>query len=126
MTLFHSTSAFHRNWSRTPSADVERNLLKADNLPQHFQLIYRAPMESYLTWTKNISTGTVTFLSILAGYQLATSMSFINTIQKIDISILLSNETDLYYFAAGFVLINLAIRAFVATFPLRIYKSGKK
>lgn len=83
-------------------------------------------MESYLNWTKNVSTGTVTFLSVLVGYQLATTMSFINISKKIDISILVSNETDLYYFAAGFVLINLAIRAFVSAFPLRIYKSGKK
>lgn len=83
-------------------------------------------MENYLTWTKNISTGTVTFLSILAGYQLATKLSLLNVAQKIDITVLVSNETDLYYFAGGFVLINLAIRAFVATFPLRIYKSGKR
>ncbi|KAM8713957.1 hypothetical protein ACLKA7_014163 [Drosophila subpalustris] len=120
------TSAFRCNWRKSSSIDVERQLQTADNLPEHFQLIYRAPLENYMTWTKNISTGTVTFLSLLAGYQLATAMSFMNIVKQIDISFLVSNETDLYYFTAGFVLINLAVRAFVAKYPLRIYKSADK
>lgn len=75
---------------------------------------------------KNISTGTVTFLGLIAGYQLATAMSFMGVVKQIDISLLVSNETDLYYFTVGFVLINIAIRAFVAKYPLRIYKSADK
>lgn len=120
------TSAFRYNWRKASSVEVEQKLLADDNLPEHFQLIYRAPLENYVTWTKNVSTGTVTFISLLAGYQLATTMSFMNIVKQIDISFLVSNETDLYFFAAGFVLINLAIRAFVAKYPLRIYKSSQK
>ncbi|XP_064541533.1 uncharacterized protein LOC135430692 [Drosophila montana] len=120
------TSAVRCNWRHRDSVSVEQYLLKGDNLPEHYQLIYRAPLEDYVTWTKNVSTGTVTVIGLIAGCQLATTMSFMNIARKIDISMLVSNETDLYYFAAGFVLINLAIRAFVAKYPLRIYKSADK
>ncbi|ALC40832.1 CG33228, partial [Drosophila busckii] len=118
------TNAACYNWRKAASAaDVEQNLLQVDNLPESYQLIYRAPLENYLNWTKNVSTATVTTIGLLAGYQYATSIHFINVVQQINVAMLVSNETDLYYFAGGFVLINLAIRAFVAKYPLRIYKS---
>ncbi|EDW01667.1 uncharacterized protein LOC6561142 [Drosophila grimshawi] len=120
------TSAARCKWRSIGSADVERNLLRGDNLPDNYQLIYRAPMEEYVAWTKNVSTATVTLISLVAAYQLATTMSFMNIAKKIDIAVLVSNESDIYFFAAGFVLINLAIRAFVAKYPLRIYKSADK
>lgn len=53
-------------------------------------------------------------------------MNVINMVQKMDIAILVSQESDLYFFLGGFVLINLAIRTFVAKYPLRIYKSSDK
>lgn len=125
MFLF-STSPLRCKWRNTGSADVERTLLKRDNLPAHYQLIYRAPLEKYVTWTKNVSTFTVSVIALIAGYQLATSINFMNLVRKIDVGVLVSNEADLYFFAAGFVLINLAIRIFVFKYPLRIYKSGDK
>ncbi|KAH8413603.1 hypothetical protein KR222_001619, partial [Zaprionus bogoriensis] len=118
------SSALHRNWHRSTSGDVERNLLRADNLSQNYQLIYRAPLGDYLAWTKNISTATVTLLSLIAGYQLASASSFTGIAKQIQIASLVSNETDLYYFTVGFVLINLAIRVFIARYPLRIYKTN--
>ncbi|XP_023162655.2 uncharacterized protein LOC111593843 [Drosophila hydei] len=120
------TSPLRCKWRNTGSADVERTLLKRDNLPAHYQLIYRAPLEKYVTWTKNVSTFTVSVIALIAGYQLATSINFMNLVRKIDVGVLVSNEADLYFFAAGFVLINLAIRIFVFKYPLRIYKSGDK
>jgi len=105
---------------------VERRLLTGDRLPDNYKLIYRAPIESYVTWTKNISTATTSILGLVAAYHWATTMNIVNMVQKIDIAILVSQESDLYYFLTGFVLINLAIRAFVAKYPLRIYKSSEK
>jgi len=105
---------------------VERRLLTGDRLPDNYKLIYRAPIESYVTWTKNISTATTSILGLVAAYHWATTMNIVNMVQKMDIAILVSQESDLYYFLTGFVLINLAIRAFVAKYPLRIYKSSEK
>ncbi|XP_062133001.1 uncharacterized protein LOC133843449 isoform X2 [Drosophila sulfurigaster albostrigata] len=119
-------SAFCCNWRKSASVDVERKLLNDDNLPNHYQLIYRAPMENYVAWSKNVSTATVSIIGLLAGYQFATTSNMLDMTRQIDISILMSNESDLYYFTVGFVLINLAIRAFVAMYPLRIYKSSDK
>ncbi|KAH8369606.1 hypothetical protein KR093_000274, partial [Drosophila rubida] len=120
------TSASSWNWRKSPSVDVERKLLCDDNLPNHYQLIYRAPMENYVTWSKNVSTVTMSIIGLLAGYQWNTTSNMMDMTRQIDISVLVSNESDLYYFAVGFVLINLAIRAFVAKYPLRIYKSSDK
>jgi len=108
------------------SGEVERRLLTGDGLPDNYKLIYRAPIESYVTWTKNISTATTSILGLVAAYHWATTMNIVNMVQKMDIAILVSQESDLYYFLTGFVLINLAIRAFVAKYPLRIYKSSEK
>ncbi|XP_016972566.1 uncharacterized protein LOC108039905 [Drosophila rhopaloa] len=113
-------------WRNVGSGEVERKLLSGDSLPDNYKLIYRAPIESYVTWTKNMSTATTSILGLVAAYHWATTMNFVNTVQKMDIAILVSQESDLYYFLTGFVLINLAIRAFVAKYPLRIYKSSEK
>ncbi|EDW08500.2 uncharacterized protein LOC6578657 [Drosophila mojavensis] len=121
------TSALRCKWRNTSSADVERSLLKGDNLPANYQLIYRAPLEKYVTWAKNVSTLTVSLISLVAAYNLATtSMNFSNAVKKIDVGVLASTEADFYFFAVGFVLINMAIRIFVFKYPLRIYKSGDK
>ncbi|KRF97985.1 uncharacterized protein Dwil_GK28122 [Drosophila willistoni] len=114
-------------YQKRTSSDVERKLLHKDKLPESsYQLIYRAPIEYYVTWTKNISTLTVSVIGLVAAYQFATNMNFINLARKIDLATLVSHETDLYFFLSGFVLINLAIRIFVAKYPLRIYKSNDK
>ncbi|KAH8269506.1 hypothetical protein KR018_004371, partial [Drosophila ironensis] len=120
------TSSLHCNRKVVTSGDVERKLLQGDQLPPNYQLIYRAPIENYVNWTKNISTGTTSVLGLVAAYHWATTMDIFNTVQKMNIAILVSDESDLYYFLGGFVLINLAIRAFVAKYPLRIYKSSDK
>ncbi|KAH8350143.1 hypothetical protein KR067_002800 [Drosophila pandora] len=120
------TSQIHNKWQNPPSGDVERKLLYVDKLPENYQLIYRAPIENYVTWTKNISTATTSVLGLIAAYHWATTMNVVNMVQKVDIAILVSQESDLYYFLCGFVLINLAIRTFVAKYPLRIYKSSDK
>ncbi|KAH8300142.1 hypothetical protein KR044_010513, partial [Drosophila immigrans] len=120
------TSSFRCDWRKSASVDAERKLLNDDNLPDHYRLIYRAPMENYVSWSKNVSTGTVSVIGLLAGYQLTTTSHVMGIAKQLDISILVSNESDLYYFTVGFLLINLAIRAFVAKYPLRIYKSSDK
>lgn len=125
--FYFSTTALRCKWPSTGSTDVERSLLKGDNLPANYQLIYRAPLEKYVTWAKNVSTLTVSLISLIAGYNLATtSMNFSNVVKKIDVGVLASTETDIYFFAVGFVLINMVIRIFVFKYPLRIYKSGNK
>ncbi|XP_020806622.1 uncharacterized protein LOC110182826 [Drosophila serrata] len=121
----HTSSALCK-WRNVASGDVERKLLYGDKLAENYKLIYRAPMESYVTWTKNISTATTSILGVVAAYHWATTWQVVNVVQKMDIAILVSQESDLYFFLGGFVLINLAIRTFVAKYPLRIYKSPEK
>ncbi|SPP75692.1 uncharacterized protein LOC117580674 [Drosophila guanche] len=121
------TSTLRCKWrtaAQTP--DVERKLLFDDQLPERYRLVYRAPLEAYVSWTKNVSTATVSILGLVAAYHFNTSMNLESITQKINISMLVSHETDFYYFLAGFALINLAIRTFVAKYPLRIYKSADK
>lgn len=125
-TFSFSTSIVLRKWRNASSGEVERKLLFGDRLPDNYKLIYRAPIESYVTWTKNISTATTTVLAAVAAYHYATTINYLDMVQKMDIAILVSQESDLYYFVGGFLLINLAIRAFVAKYPLRIYKSSEK
>jgi hypothetical protein len=39
---------------------------------------------------------------------------------------LVTNETELVYFAIGFVAINVILRIMVSRYPLRIYKNSEK
>ncbi|TMW40517.1 hypothetical protein DOY81_014403 [Sarcophaga bullata] len=42
----------------TSSKEREKRYLEKDHVPQNYELIYKAPMESYIAWAMHVSTAT--------------------------------------------------------------------
>ncbi|EDO63992.1 AGAP004983-PA [Anopheles gambiae str. PEST] len=104
----------------------EEYFLKKDNIPAGFSIVYRAPMENYLT-TCNIVTS-FSFLAIggICAFTYLKDFHHIVVPFEIEYATLTANETDLLYFLGFFFLINAVIRVMVNRYPLRIYRNDKQ
>ncbi|XP_067629317.1 uncharacterized protein [Eurosta solidaginis] len=111
----------NKSFKTNKSVPKRAQLMKKDNVPQNYELVYHAPMELYITVAKNISTITTIFISSVALYS-ATANDFNIPTTSVDSWGLVSHPTDIWYFSCGFIFIAIAIRAFIARYPLRIYR----
>ncbi|XP_035911266.1 uncharacterized protein LOC118511829 [Anopheles stephensi] len=104
----------------------EEYFLKKDKIPAGFNIIYRAPMQHYLS-ACNIVTS-FSFLAISGISALTFVKDFHNIVVpfEIEFATLTANETDLLYFLGFFFLVNAVIRIMVNRYPLRIYQNGKQ
>ncbi|KAM7345288.1 uncharacterized protein ACRADG_011653 [Cochliomyia hominivorax] len=123
---------YERNISTTPSVlwfnqkltrsnsskEKELRYKEKDRVPEKYELIYRAPMESYVVWAMHVSTVTASIISTAAIYQYANNQPILEPLN----TTLVMHSEDIYYFAAGFLAINALLRLVVSMFPLRIYK----
>ncbi|XP_036346139.1 uncharacterized protein LOC118755406 isoform X2 [Rhagoletis pomonella] len=98
--------------------------MKRDEIPLNYELIYRAPMESYISLAKNISTTTAIIISSTTAYA-ATNQYKLPT-RSFESMGLVSDFNDLWIFCVGFVMITVIIRVFIARYPLRIYRTNEK
>lgn len=113
---------FNRKLTRsTSSNEREKRYLEKDRVPQNYQLIYKAPMESYVAWAMHVSTVTAFIISSAALYQYASGQPLL---EPVDTTLIMHSQ-DIYYFTAGFLAINGVMRFVVSMFPLRIYKDQK-
>ncbi|XP_065368620.1 uncharacterized protein LOC135961077 [Calliphora vicina] len=114
---------FNQKFARAVSSkEREKRYLEKDRVPQNYTLIYKAPMESYVAWAMHVSTVTASIISTAAIYQYVNNQPILEPLD----TTLIMNSDDIYYFAAGFLAINAALRLVVAMFPLRIYKDQGK
>lgn len=104
------------------STEKEKRYVEQDRVPKTYQLIYRAPMESYVTWSMNVSTLTASIIGASAIYQYANNEPIL---EPLDTTLIMHSE-DIYYFAVGFFAINAILRFVISMFPLRIYKDQGK
>lgn len=112
---------FHNNKSVIKKRDV---FIKKDNVPSEYELIYRAPMGIYITVAKNISTITATIISSATIYTLTNEYKL--STPSFESMGLVSHPDDLWYFSFGFIAVTIAIRLFIARYPLRIYGANDK
>lgn len=99
-----------------------------DQISEKFKLVYKAPMENYLSACNNVTT--------LSGVLLGTFLGIKYSYPNMDIAanaevpyasgILVSTQSDLLYFTIGFIVINIALRVMVYRYPLRIYRNDSK
>lgn len=101
----------------------EADFKRRDNVPDHYVLIYRGPMESYVKWSVHLSTfsASISLITAIA----ARIRGDVVTPMMIDWD-LVSEVTDIYYFTIGFIIINLLVRFVVDKIPLRIYRIPDK
>lgn len=98
-----------------------------DKVAENFQLIYRAPMESYFSFTKHFTTFSLGCISTLMLYRYLAGLHLIDVPADFTgFGGLEATESEMWFFLAGFTVVTVFIRGFVNRFPLRIYKSGTK
>lgn len=102
---------------------------KRDGVPDAYILIYKAPMEGYLTACKNITTVTSIAISALIAWNydnLHKLVAVPSSSTDIQMYGLVSSEADIFYFIAGFTALTIALRFFISKYPLRIYRNAEK
>ncbi|KAL5287180.1 hypothetical protein ACFFRR_008236 [Megaselia abdita] len=107
----------------------EAHFRKRDGVPDGFVLIYKAPMEGYLTGCKNVTTITTVVLTVLIAFNYK-NLSRLVTVPEAGTNFkmygLVSKESDVFYFIAGFSALTIALRFFISKYPLRIYRNVDK
>ncbi|XP_075165629.1 uncharacterized protein LOC142238024 [Haematobia irritans] len=122
---FPQVSWFNQQLPRpTTSPAKEQQYQEKDKVPSNHQLIYRAPMESYVAWSMNVSSLTATIIGAAAIYQFSSNQPLLDA--SVTQTTLVMHTEDIYYFALGFLAINAVLRLVVSKFPLRIYKNDGK
>lgn len=99
-------------------------LLKKDGVSPEYELVYRAPMETYITIAKNISTITATIISSATIY--AVTNEYKLSSPSLESMSLVTHPSDLWYFSFCFIAVTIVIRLFIAKYPLRIYVANDK
>lgn len=102
---------------------------KRDGASKEYVLIYKAPMEGYLSVCKNLTTVTSITLAGVIAYnysKLSNLVTVPSPSPDFEMYGLISSETDVFYFLAGFTAITFALRFFISKYPLRIYRNADK
>lgn len=98
---------------------------KADKLGPDYELIFKMPIARSLQFMKHTNTLGFFFLPTVSFCKYWDLTSAGSTLLEINES-LIGTGNDVYWFAAGFVLFNLALALHVNAIPLRIYRNKKR
>ncbi|XP_050092887.1 uncharacterized protein LOC126575910 [Anopheles aquasalis] len=112
--------------NRSDVTKREKYFLQKDEIPLGFAIIYRAPMEYYLS-ACNIATS-FSFLA-MAGMSVFSILEDFRNVMlpfQMEYATLTTNEKDLLLFVGFFFLVNVIIRIVINRYPLRIYRQKKQ
>jgi hypothetical protein len=106
----------------------ERKYKIKDKIEPEYTLIYKAPLEYYLAACNHITTVSAFLLIGFSIYQYTHHGEFTRDIKPYEPfgGRVLVSDNDYYYFAVGFVVVNIILRISAYRFPLRVYKNGTK
>lgn len=124
IVVLKRTSAVRRLLPRnlrgyTTSDQREADYKRRDNVPPFYKLIYRGPLEAYIAWSVHMSTFSACAITVAALVAHLRGDVVRPMLTDWD---LVSEPNDIYYFALGFLVINVMVRLVVSKIPLRIYK----
>jgi hypothetical protein len=119
----HLTS---RQFSRIPfSQKTEGKYKSIDKVPSEYELIYRAPMISYIKVAQITSSFSILSLCAVGAYKYITNpiIAFPSTFKLNEFNKLGDIELDnnLFLLVSGFIIFNIGIGAVTLRYPLRIY-----
>ncbi|XP_055608488.1 uncharacterized protein LOC129755831 [Uranotaenia lowii] len=97
-----------------------------DRVPEAFDIIYRAPMEYYLSACNIITSFSFVAFTGIASYTYLVNYNAVAVPFDIEFGNLTANENDLALFLGFFLLANVAIRMLVNRYALRIYRHDEK
>ncbi|XP_055535228.1 uncharacterized protein LOC129724381 isoform X3 [Wyeomyia smithii] len=109
----------------TRTRKEERYRLK-DNIPHDYRIIYRAPMEYYLSACNFVTSFSFAAMSGITAYAYLRNYNITAVPFDVEYGPLTANESDLMLFLGFFLIANVVIRIVVNRYPLRIYRSSEK
>ncbi|XP_053689315.1 uncharacterized protein LOC128738303 isoform X2 [Sabethes cyaneus] len=98
----------------------------SDKVPIDYRIIYRAPMEYYLSACNLVTSFSFAAMAGLTTYSYLRSYNIMVGPFAVEYGPLTANESDLVVFLGFFLLANVVIRVIVNRYPLRIYRSNDK
>ncbi|XP_062708168.1 uncharacterized protein LOC109408578 [Aedes albopictus] len=108
-----------------PRTMKEERYRARDNVPEAFRLIYRAPMEYYLSACNLVTSFSFAAVSGITVYGYLHDFHTMSVPFEFDYGSLTANESDLLIFLGFFFLANVAIRMVVNRYVLRIYRDDE-
>ncbi|XP_062544361.1 uncharacterized protein LOC134211485 [Armigeres subalbatus] len=106
-----------------PRTMKEERYRKKDKVPEDYRIIYRAPMEHYLSACSLVTSFSFAAISVFAAYGYMHDYHTLSVPFEIDFQQLTANETDLLIFLGFFFAVNVLIRIMVNRYVLRIYRN---
>lgn len=100
-----------------------KKLKMQDNIPEHYQLIYRNTMYRYLYFAQILTTTTVVIvvLTLFMDGEIGTQINFENWKMKPK-----SFDSDALVFLSAFLVINTLLQVMINKMPIRIYNYPKR
>ncbi|XP_058460868.1 uncharacterized protein LOC131436261 isoform X2 [Malaya genurostris] len=102
----------------------EERYRNKDKVPIDYRIIYRAPMEYYLSACSFITSFSFVAFGGITAYAYSHDYHTMPVPFNIEYGPLTANEQDLLLFLGFFLLANVAIRIIVNRYPLRIYRNN--
>lgn len=107
----------------------EKTYRRRDKVDENFSIIYKAPMEYYLSTCNYLTTASAVVFCACAAYRLAHWDEELST-EQVEVDFLQGmgtmSEEENVYFAIALVGLCIAIRMIVYKYPLRIYRNQSK
>lgn len=104
----------------------EKSYRRKDNVADSFSIIYKAPMEYYMTACNYITAVTVMGFSAYGVFKFINRNEEVSS-ERVEVEFMRGNaaatEVDMTYFALASVVFVAAIRSIVYKYPLRIYRN---
>ncbi|XP_055629796.1 uncharacterized protein LOC129770768 [Toxorhynchites rutilus septentrionalis] len=112
--------------SMGPKSMKEERYRKKDKVPLDYRIIYKAPMDYYMTACNYTSTFSFVAFGAIAAFAYLQPLNLIAFPYEIEFGTLAARESDLPIFLGFFLLFNIGIRIMVNRYPLRIYRNDEK
>ncbi|XP_065074173.1 uncharacterized protein LOC135698200 [Ochlerotatus camptorhynchus] len=108
-----------------PRTMKEERYRKKDKVPEEYRIIYRAPMEYYLSACNFVTSFSFAAISGITAYGYLHNYHTMSVPFELDYGSLTANENDLLIFLGFFFIANIAIRIMVNRYVLRVYRSDE-
>lgn len=127
---FHTSNALAYNGilNLKPKKYRESYYKKRDNISDDHQLIYKAPMDIYITGCKQVANFSLVSAGGCAIYKYFANMDIIDPTMELELGIgpFMSSGYELAVFAGAFLVFNVTILYACSKYPLRIYRNNNR
>lgn len=122
-TIFHRTIA--KNIKKPLNLKEEKFKL-IDKISDSYTLIYKAPMDHYLTFCKHFTMFSFVAIGGVSLYKYCKDLKLVDMDFNSLYNNLTTSDAEVIGFVIGFFIFNIVIRVMLNKYPLRIYKNNSQ